>query len=171
MELLSIWGWQGPLGFTGKVILSIPHAQAGPSQASYSRPCLDSFLVSSRMEIPQSIWATCARIQSPSQEKGVFWCSEGGNLLCFLLVPIVSGSITGYPWKEPDFVFRVPSLQVFLSIGKMLPKASLSQAEPFQQSQFFLMEEILQSLKSPSCPLTGLSPRKSMSHLQWKIQN
>lgn len=39
--------------------------------------------------------ANCARAQSPSQEKGVSWCSEGGNLSCFLLVSIVSGSITG----------------------------------------------------------------------------
>lgn len=104
------------------------------------------------------------------QEKGVSWCSKGGNLLCFLLLPIVSGSSTGHNWKEPDFVFCVPSLQVFISIGKILPKASLPQAEQLQQSQFFLTGEMLQSLNHLHAPYWTLSSM-SMSHLQWKIQN
>lgn len=145
---LNDQGWQGPL----EVILSIPHAQTGPPPASYSRPCLDSFLVSSGTEIPQSLWATCARAQSPSQEKGASWHSEGGNLLCFLLVPIVSGSVTGHHWKEPDLAFCVPSFQVFISLGKIIPKASCPQAEQFQQSQSFLVGEMLQSLNYLHAP-------------------
>jgi len=50
------WGWKGTL----EVIWSNPSAQAGPPTADFPGRCPDSFWVSPRKEIQQSLLATSA---------------------------------------------------------------------------------------------------------------
>lgn len=132
-ESLSVWGWQGPL----EVILSIPHAQPGPPPTSYSRHCLDSFLVSSRMEIPLS-GQSVPVLHSPSQWK-YYWFR--GSLLCFSECPspLVLSLGTTAKSLAPSF-----SLKFLLS----MPFSGLNSPN----SQPFLFSEMLQSLRSVCIP-------------------
>ena len=43
----------------------------------------------------------------------------------FQFVPIASGPVTAYHWKEPGSIFFATSLQVFLYIDKILPSSLL----------------------------------------------
>lgn len=63
------------------LVRPLPHS----NRATYSSgPCSGRFWIS--LKIPPPLWATCAKVWSPSQEKCVFWRSEG-NLLHFWLCP------------------------------------------------------------------------------------
>ena len=72
-ESQNSWGWNKAL----EVVWSNSPAQARPPEAGWPGPCPGSFLISSRMESPQPLSATCASAWSPPQWKNVFWCVEG----------------------------------------------------------------------------------------------
>jgi len=76
----------------------------------------------------------------------------------FQVVPIASGPVTGHHSKKPGSIFIAPSLQVFLYIGKILPKPSLLQAGQSQLSQPVLTQDTLQSLHHLRGPSLDFPP-------------
>lgn len=156
---------QGPL----KVILSIPQAQAGPSQASYSRIGLDSFLVSSRMAVPQSLWTACARAHSLHRKKVFPDVQREGTFCVFCYCPLSLVPALGTAEKSLTLSSVYPPFRYLYLLVRFSLEASLSQAEQLQQTQFYLIEETFQSLNHVHAPYWTLS-NMYMSHLQWKIQ-
>ena len=145
IESQNSWGWHGQL----EVIWSKPQYQTRPPRASCLGPCIDSFWISLKRETPQTLWATCASFQLPSQQNSFPDVQTAPPLFHF--VPIASDPVTGHHWKES--VFFAPSLWGGVNTHTDKILLSLLYAEQCQLSQPFVIGEMLQSLSHLCGPL------------------
>lgn len=127
----------------------MPHVQTGPSQA---------LLLELLKTLPRQLFSILKDGDSTVPLGKL--CQGSITFLgkrCFLMFrgresfvfSVIAHCLWFYHWpplKRAWLCLPCTLPSVFVSIGKILPKASLCQAELFQQSQFFLMGEMFQSL-------------------------
>ena len=87
-----------------------------------------------------------------THSKDLFSCVHL-EFLVFQFVPVVSCPVTGNHWEESGSLLFIPSLQVFIHIGKISSEPSFLQDELFQLSQPFFIGEMLKSVNHLPGPL------------------
>lgn len=146
-ESQSSCGRTGPL----EVIWSNLPAQAGLSWAACPGLCLDSFPVSSRMEIPLLLLVTCASAQPPYGEKMLSDVQKESPV--FQFVPIASCPITRHHRKSLALSFFYMLLSgIYISCTDAPWAFSFHLWECPSSLNPFLIEEMLQLLII-LCPL------------------
>lgn len=100
------WDWRWAL----EVILSKPSSQAVSPTVHCQGPCLDSVVLSPRMETPQALWVTCASARSPSQLKSCTWCSGGTTRVSVCAYCFMSCFIKSQPFWQFTLFWRIGML-------------------------------------------------------------
>ena len=127
-----------------------PPAKAGSPREGCTGPCPGRSWISPEKENPQPPWAACSSAPSPSEGRSSSSCSDGTS--CAWICAHCPLSVTGHHCKESGPILLTPTLQIFISISKVLSWPSLLQAEQAQLLQPLLIGEMLQSSHHPRSP-------------------